>query len=158
MGAPHGTPAERLWRRVDTSAGPTGCWLWTGSVRSGYGRIQVNDSKVQTHRLAYELSTGEPIPRGMHIDHICHEPRCCNPQHLRLTTNKQNSENRQRANRNSASGIRGVRRLSSGRWEARTSSNRKYIYVGVFDTREEAAEAIRLKRIEIHTHNDADRR
>ena len=159
MGGPRWTPAERLWRRVDKSAGPTGCWLWTGGVNdAGYGKIRVGDSTLKTHRLAYELSTGEPIPAKMQIDHLCRVTRCCNPQHLRLATNKQHQEHRQGAQRNSRSGIRGVWQTPSGRWRAQFRHNGKNIYPGTFDTAEEAGEAARLGRNERFTHNDADRR
>ncbi len=152
------TPAERLWSRVDKSAGPDGCWLWTGSCKNtGYGQINVGNRPVYTHRLAYELSTGEPIPAGMHIDHICHVRHCCNPQHLRLATNKQNHENYQGARRNSKSGIRGVHPGRRRGWAAQVTHNRKAIHIGTFATAEEAGEAVRLKRLELFTHNDVDR-
>ena len=151
------TPTERLWSRVDQSAGPEGCWLWTGAASAGgYGQISINGRVTYTHRFAYELSTGEPIPAGMYIDHICHNSRCCNPQHLRLATHKQNHEHRRGANRNSRSGVRGVRKMN-GRWEARLMHNNKGIHVGYFDTAEKAGEAARLKRLELFTHNDVDR-
>lgn len=153
------TLTERLWRRVDTSAGSTGCWPWTGSVdSSGYGAIGADGRTLSTHRLAYELSTGKPIPDGMYIDHICHVTRCCNPAHLRVVTGKQNAEHRSGASRNSRSGIRGVYQTRTGRWEARLMHNGKVIQVGTFDTVEEAGEAVRLKRLELFTHNDVDRR
>ena len=139
------------------SAGPTGCWPWTGyTLPDGYGRIGVSRRLVLTHRLSYELSTGE-IPAGMQIDHICHNRGCCNPQHLRLATQKQNNEHQQGANRRSQSGVRGASQLPSGRWQARVRHNSKQIYLGVFDTAEEAGEAARLKRLELFTHNDVDR-
>ena len=156
MSGTHGTPAERLWRRVDKSS-ESGCWLWTGYIDGkGYGRIGVGHRMVRTHRLAYELSTGESIPAGMQIDHICHVKRCCNPQHLRNATNKQQKEHLRGAYRNSVSGIRGVYPYR-GRWRAQVGHNGKYILVGTFDTAEEAGEAARLKRLELFTHNDVDR-
>jgi hypothetical protein len=31
---------DRLWQRADKSAGPEGCWLWTGArTEKGYGKI-----------------------------------------------------------------------------------------------------------------------
>lgn len=152
------TPAERLWSRVDQSAGPTGCWLWKGVGNGrGYGHISVDGRKVYVHRFAYELSTGEPIPAGMSIDHICHIRHCCNPQHLRLATTKQNGEHRLGAQRNGRTGIRGVYQRPNGRWVTRVRHNGKLIQVGTFATAEEAAEAVRLKRLELFTHSDVDR-
>ena len=152
------TPAERLWSRVDQSAGPTGCWLWMGGCfKAGYGAISVGGRMVLTHRLAYELSTGEPIPAGVQIDHICHVRRCCNPQHLRDATNKQNHEHLAGAHRDSRSGIRGVHQHSNGSWVAQVHHNGERVLYRYFATAEEAGEAARLKRLELFTHNDVDR-
>jgi hypothetical protein len=60
------------------------CWLWTGANVNGYGRVFVGGrkgSQVSLHRYVYELLAG-PIPTGLHIDHLCRQPACCNPQHL----------------------------------------------------------------------------
>jgi hypothetical protein len=33
--------------------------------------------------VAYELWV-EPIPKGLQVQHLCNERRCCNPAHLVL--------------------------------------------------------------------------
>ena len=61
-------------------AGMADCVLWTGPVLpSGYGRR----GKVYVHREAWELAYG-PIPDGLQIDHLCHEPLCLNVTHMQL--------------------------------------------------------------------------
>lgn len=83
-----GLPLEtRLWSRVDKTAT---CWDWTGHVTGGYGRIRVNGKRVQVHRLSYELCTGRKIPDGLHLDHLCRNQRCVNPDHLEPVTPKEN--------------------------------------------------------------------
>lgn len=70
----------------------TGCWLWTGAIVAGYGRIGVRSYQVDTaHVVSYELAYG-PIPRGqgLEVDHICRERSCVNPRHLRLGTREDN--------------------------------------------------------------------
>lgn len=83
----------------------TGCWLWTGSLSTyGYAQFYIGDGqKVQAHRWSYEYWTGEEIPPGMTIDHICHQPDSCsggkkclhrscqNPDHLRVETPLENA-------------------------------------------------------------------
>ena len=70
----------------------TGCWLWTGYIRSnGYVTIWVNEAqkKLYLHRVMYELFKGE-IPTGMTIDHLCRVRHCCNPEHLEVVTQQEN--------------------------------------------------------------------
>ena len=110
------------------------------------------------HKFSYEEAKGE-IPEGMEVDHICHNPACVRPSHLRLATKKQNAENLQGANINSASGLRGASwNASAQRWIAVVGHNGKRIQVGSFLTAEEAGQAARAKRNELYTHNDADRK
>jgi len=63
----------------------TDCWNWQGTKVMGYGTLM-----VRTHRLAYELFVGEP-PDGRVLDHMCDNPSCCNPDHLRPATVRENS-------------------------------------------------------------------
>lgn len=60
------------WSRPDL--GP--CWLWTLPVHRGYGRIRTETRQVGVHRYSYELHNG-PIPGGLDVDHLCHEPADC---------------------------------------------------------------------------------
>jgi len=149
---------ERFWRLADRR-GDDECWLWQGgrggSKKFEYGifRLAAGGKTYGAHRFAYALTNGE-IPDGMEIDHTCHQPLCVNPRHLRLTTKKQNKENRQGAH--GRSGIRGAYQTRNGRWRAIVVHNRKSIHVGCFGTAEEAGEAARLKRLELFTHSDAD--
>lgn len=66
---------------------PFDCWLWQGSRNKphGYGRVTVNYRNLYLHRVIYELLVG-PIPEGLHIDHLCRQPSCCNPCHLEAVT------------------------------------------------------------------------
>ncbi len=73
----------------------TGCWLWMGRVeRNGYARIGFytgggraapgrGAKNKEVHRVAYEVFKCESIPDGHDIDHLCREPTCINPEHLR---------------------------------------------------------------------------
>ena len=75
--------------------------------------------------------------------------------HLRVATTKQNGENLGNERANNTSGVRGVYWVKSRRkWRAGIQMS---IFVGEFDSLEEAAEAVRAKRNELHTYNDADR-
>lgn len=69
----------------------TGCHLWTGGrSTSGYGRVSINRRMVSVHRVRYEREIG-PVPEGMDLDHfVCENRGCCNPQHVRPATRREN--------------------------------------------------------------------
>jgi len=110
---------------------------------------------VLAHRYAWQRERG-PIPEGIRVDHICHNPRCCNIEHLRLVTPKQNCENLTGATKASKSGHLGVH-PSRNKWRVRVRSYGKMYDGGTFATIEEAVVAARALRNKLFTHNDADR-
>lgn len=156
------TPIQsRLWRRVTKT---DTCWIWQGFVTpKGYGLLSfVNQdgkpSSMQAHRVSYEEAFG-PVAPGMVLDHICHNPACVRPDHLRQATTKQNAENRLGAQKNNkSSGVRGVYwHARSEKWRAMTRHDQKLIHLGLFSTVAEAESAVIAKRNELFTHNDLDR-
>ena len=91
---PRGTLAERFWPKVDRSGGPDACWPWTAfRLPWGYGQIgegPAGGRHLYAHRVAWELTNG-PIPAGLLALHRCDNPPCCNPAHLFLGTNRDNT-------------------------------------------------------------------
>ena len=76
---------QRLWARVDRDGGIPphraeygACWLWTGyRIPTGYGRLyRLFPEQVLTHRLAWELATGETLTSDDVIGHICDVRHC----------------------------------------------------------------------------------
>lgn len=151
--------ADRFWAKVDTTAGPRGCWLWTAATNQyGYAMFWCSGRVRSASRILMEIVTGEPLGK-LEVDHQHTCPKnCVNPMHLRLVTSQQNHENFNGAQSNSKSGVRGVYWNKQKRcWTAQAATNGRSIHIGNFNTLEEANEAARLKRLELHTHNDADR-
>lgn len=62
----------------------SGCWLWTGVLKNGYGFIE----RQYAHRLIVEL-TGRAV-KGWVLDHLCRTPSCVNPDHLIVGTQADN--------------------------------------------------------------------
>ena len=143
----------RFWSRVNKTET---CWEWTGTlIKGGYGKITYGSKQAVAHRVSYEMS-GEVIPAGMDIDHICHNRACVRPEHLRLATRKQNSENITGAYKNSQTGIRGVTKRGNS-WRAQVRHNGKLITAGTFTNSAEAEAAVIALRAELFTHSDMDR-
>jgi hypothetical protein len=87
----------QLWDKIEVRSSST-CWPWVGGkTHEGYGKLSNGGSAFVAHRLLYELAIG-PIPKGMVVDHTCHNGSgcsggaacthrsCCNPAHLEAVT------------------------------------------------------------------------
>ena len=93
---------ERFWEKVNKNGpvpakrpelGP--CWVWTGGLfDNGYGQFIImqgrRGSPKGAHRQAWELLRG-PVPDGLHLDHLCRNHPCVNPDHLEPVTNAENN-------------------------------------------------------------------
>jgi hypothetical protein len=66
---------------------PGGCWEWTGRLTpAGYATYKGRPA----HRTVYEQMIG-PIADGLHIDHLCRNTACVNPEHLEPVDPKVNN-------------------------------------------------------------------
>ena len=111
-------PKERLMALTEVQE--NGCWKFTGFIGNhGYGMLSIDGKEGSTHRLSYKIFKGQ-IPKGRIIDHKCHDPekchggptcphrRCVNPEHLELSTHKENTSKE-----------RSCRSLGSYEWQAK---------------------------------------
>lgn len=67
------------------------CWEWHGVLNSmGYGRPYVKgEGKVLAHRMMYEFYNQRRLKSEI-IMHICDNPKCVNPLHLKKGTRSLN--------------------------------------------------------------------
>lgn len=77
-----------------------GCWGWKGNIeKNGYARMSVRDIPARHgHVASYLINIGK-IPDDLQVNHMCHNRSCTNPDHLYLGTQKENMNDKIRANR-----------------------------------------------------------
>lgn len=99
---------DRLWARLmrhtkveatlRTSKRIGECFLYTGPrTVGGYGKLSVRipgrRSPVgkSTHVLSFAMFR-HPVRSGFVVSHLCHQPACWNPRHLREETQSENCQ------------------------------------------------------------------
>lgn len=74
---------------------PSGCWVSTNrSKATGYGyTTSYKGRKGSQYRILWEIVTGEQVPKGMQLDHLCNNGPggCVNPDHVQVTTPRENT-------------------------------------------------------------------
>lgn len=91
-------------------------------------------TRVPMHRMIMNA------PLGVYVDHIDGEGLNNTRDNLRFCNNSQNQHNT--ASRGGSSRFKGVGWVKARQcWEAKFTLNRKYYFVGYFDSEEEAANA-----------------
>lgn len=115
--------------------------LTTDKHNSEYAlRTDVSNGRktVRLHRVIMERMLGKPIPSNVEIDHINGNGLDNRRGNLRLASKSQNSKNRP-LYANNTSGYKGVSWAKTvKKWRAEIRVNGQGIYLGIFDTPEEA--------------------
>ena len=115
--------------------------------RDNYLRIRINGKKLAAHRLAWLYVQGH-MPE-VHIDHINGIRTDNRFVNLREATNAENGQNQVRPRSNNTTGYLGVSR-SHRRFRAEIAHRGKRIKLGYFDSPEEAHEAYKKAKREVH--------
>lgn len=127
---------ELTWLRSNSNRGASGKRAGTRR-KDGRWQARVNGRIYFIHRLAWLWMMGEWPPEE--VDHRDCDKGNNRWANLRLASRTQNAAN-VRASRHNRLGIKGVR-FQAGRYEAHTTVNGKQVYLGRFDTAEEASAA-----------------
>ena len=116
----------------------------------GYILFYFNNAKYYVHRIILTKYLGREIKEGYHCDHINHNPSDNRISNLREITQQQNVQYQQLSVKNT-SGFKGVCwRKDRKQWRARIMLNKKRIFLGNFDTAEEAYSAYKNKAQELN--------
>lgn len=87
--ADKGSSEAFLRKHLDTSV--TYCILWPYRLTSaGYGLAVINGKQMSASRWMCVLAHGEPTPPRDHAAHLCGNPSCVNPNHLKWKTHREN--------------------------------------------------------------------
>jgi len=72
---------ERLFSKIKCEDNE--CWTFTGCISNrGYGKMGIGNVTYQAHRVSWSIFKGD-LTQGLVLDHICHNRKCVNPDHLR---------------------------------------------------------------------------
>jgi hypothetical protein len=143
-----------IWKvRRNAKGGPVNPGDRAGCLMPN-GYIYINSKVVggkptPLHRIIWEMEVG-PIPAGYHIDHIDGDKLNNRVENLRCVPPALNFRN-QATRRNNTSGVIGVR-FYKGAWNASIMVNRKSIYLGRFQSKNEAIAARKQAEAEYGFH------
>ena len=77
---------DKLEAKTDKS---NGCWTYMGQKSKRYAELKINGIRSGIHRWSFLFYKGE-IPENHHVDHICKNTKCWNPDHLQTLPHTQN--------------------------------------------------------------------
>jgi len=115
-----------------------------GKGADGYWRLQLKGKAWKLHRVIYVLTHGE-VARELDVDHVDRNKDNNHPSNLLQKTCSQN-------NLNKAKRLAKYTTRRGNRWESYFHSplTRKYVYVGSYNTEQEAHIAAVARRLELY--------
>jgi hypothetical protein len=150
-GRPPTDPWIRILRHIDKKE-DTGCWEWNGFRNAlGYGLFWLDGRQRRVHKFSLERKLGRKFEDSEVTRHMCHNPCCCNPDHLEVGTANDNVQDKVRAGRQ----LKGEKNGSSKLSDLQISEIRA---LKGMHTRKELAEMYGVHTVHIsRIHNDKTR-
>lgn len=136
---------EATWRRFLAKVAPpdeNGCLVWQAAERvRGYGGFRFAGRMWYAHRFAYAARVGA-VPDGAHLDHLCRNHACVNPEHLEPVSNRVNTLRGELGHRGVSQFIGVCWDRSCGKWKAQIcAADGRRAHLGRYATEEDAARA-----------------
>ncbi|MFC5346259.1 HNH endonuclease [Brevundimonas staleyi] len=146
-----------FWSRVERGASRDDCWLWKGGRSGPYGIVQWREHNGVTmprhaHTIAFLLARGWRPTRvsKLVVRHLCHQPLCCNPSHLRHGSQADNAADDQAVGREARGETQANAKLDDDmvrfmRWEAARGTTHRELAAIAGVARQTASKAIAKK-------------
>ena len=142
MSVPSPLPSQDHLRQFFIYDPETGALTWRAggkpaltARKNGYLRGELSGRMALAHRVIWKLMTGDEPRQVDHINGDRADNRWCN---LRDVAHQTNGRNQKKPSTNT-SGVCGVGwHRGAQKWQARIRVNDRHIYLGLFDTMEEA--------------------
>lgn len=138
---PLGTGARQGYAKVDAEYSWVDKYLWS-KHHKGYAHAAINGEVVSMHRLI----TNRPVDK--HVDHANHDTLDNRLSNLRICTRTENRRNSNKA-KNNTTGYKGVV-MAGKKFAAQIGYNGKKLYLGLYDTAQEASLAYDNKAAILH--------
>jgi hypothetical protein len=114
---------------------------------NGYIQISLDGTLYRAHRVAFAIYYGrQPSTELDHVDRDTGNNKIAN---LREATHFDNQHNARRS-RNNSTGVKGVHKRLSGKYQASLLNQGKKLHFGYFCTIDDAKEAVRAARVTLH--------
>jgi hypothetical protein len=121
---------------------------------SGYCKVEFNGRKIYYHNIIWVLSTGKDIPSGLVVDHINGNRLDSRMENMRLVTDRVNNQNMEIHRDGKLVG--GTFHKRDNKYYSQIKINSKQIYLGRFNTEQEANEAYKIACEHIKSYVDND--
>jgi hypothetical protein len=103
----------KKWFYSNVTITDSGCWEWNGCRGiQGYGVVRRGGKNIRANRLSLEFKLQRKIEDGLLACHLCNNPPCCNPDHLKEGTLQDNMDDKVRADRQPKGEINGNSKLT----------------------------------------------
>jgi len=127
---------EFFWKIRRSNCAKHG-WFSGTKRPDGYLAISIDKKIYLAHKLAWLWVYGELPPI---LDHIDEDKGNNKINNLRLSSKSLNGLNQAKPHKDSTQIFRGISQTDSGKWMAKYCVDNKQIYLGSFETQEEASQ------------------